>query len=73
MKKFVALSLISLSLATIGCAHPGELGWTPVYTARERGHIIARNWDYEGKQTQDDLDHLLLLRPAGHLTLWDVR
>jgi hypothetical protein len=74
MKKVVTLSLLAIvGLSTVGCARPGEFGWTPAYTLRERGQLIARNWDYEGKQSQDDLDHALLLRPAGHLTIWNVR
>ena len=56
-----------------GCARPGEFGWTPAYTTRERGQIIARNWDFEGKQTQDDIDHALLLRPSSRLTIWNIR
>jgi hypothetical protein len=35
--------------------------------------MIARNWDYEGKQLMDDVDMALLLRPASHLTIWNVR
>jgi len=75
MKKIAMLSLVAAAMLVsgIGCARPGEIGWTPVYTATERGQLIARNWDYEGKQSQDDLDHFLLLRPASHLTFWNVR
>jgi hypothetical protein len=78
MKKIVTLSLLAASSLTLtlaggGCARPGEFGWTPAYSAHERGQLIARNWDYEGKQSQDDLDHALLLRPASGLTIWDVR
>jgi len=74
MKKLAAITLLIASGVTLGgCARPGELLWTPGYTARERGQMIARNWDYEGKQSQDDIDHALLLRPVGHLTAWNVR
>ena len=74
MKKLVHLSLVACGLFLVsGCARPGELGWTPAYTARERDDMIARNWDYEGKQLVDDWDHALLLRPASHLTVWNVR
>jgi hypothetical protein len=72
MKKLAALTLLTVSLVG-GCARPFEVGWTPGYTAKERGQMIARNWDYEGKQSQDDLDHALLLRPASRLTAWNVR
>lgn len=58
--------LLGLSVLATGCA-------TPAYSARERGQMIVRNWDYEWKQAQDDIDSVLLLRPAGHLTVWNVR
>jgi hypothetical protein len=67
MKKLLALLVLGgLSLSSVGCA-------TPAYSARERGQLIARNWDYEWKQASDDWDSLLLLRPAGHMTIWHVR
>jgi hypothetical protein len=71
MKKFSALAL--LGTLALGCARPGEMGWTPAYTWTERTQMIARNWDYEGKQLMDDVDMALLLRPASHLTIWNVR
>ena len=40
---------------------------------KERQQLILRNWDYEGKQKDDDIDSALLLRPASHLTIWNVR
>lgn len=70
MKKLAALALLML---VGGCARPGEFGWTPGYTTKERGQIIARNWDYEGKMLMDDIDHALLLRPTSRLTAWNVR
>jgi len=78
MKKIVTLCLLAasmmfLSFAGGGCARPGEFGWTPAYSAHERGQLISRNWDYEGKQLMDDIDSALLLRPASHLTYWNVR
>lgn len=76
MRNRIVLGLAALLAATVvggGCARPGEVGWTPAYSADERWNSILRNWDYEGKQTQDDLDSILLLRPAGRLTLWHVR
>jgi len=72
--KLLALSLlVTLGALITGCARPGELGYTPAYTARERDQQIARNWDYEGKQIVDDWDHFWLLRPASSLTIWNVR
>jgi hypothetical protein len=72
MKKYLLLVCL-LALVAGGCARPFEIGWSPAYTARERHHMIARNWDYEGKQLIDDLDSALLLRPSSRLTLWNVR
>ena len=73
MKKLTTQLVLGAVMLTVGCARPGEFGWTPAYTATERGQMIARNWDYEGKQSQDDIDTALLLRPASHLTIWNVR
>lgn len=73
MKKLSTLAIIGLMFVAGGCARPGEFGWTPGYNTTERGNQIARNWDYEGKQLMDDMDHALLLRPASHLTVWNVR
>ena len=72
MKKCLLLVGL-LALLAGGCARPFEIGWSPAYTTRERHHMIARNWDYEGKQLIDDVDHALLLQPASRLTLWNVR
>lgn len=69
--KRTALLLLGLSL--FGCARPGEFGYTTVYTPQERAQQIARTWDWEGKQIPDDIDHILLLRPTGHLTEWNLR
>lgn len=76
MRKFSRIALFGLLGSTLllgGCARPFEVGWTPAYTADERWNMILRNWDYEGKQKDDDIDHALLLRPASHLTVWHVR
>ena len=74
MSKFSLLSLLAIAaFLPTGCARPNEFGYTPAYTAKERGDQIARNWDLQGKQLVDDVDHVLLLRPASNLTIWDVR
>ena len=74
MKKLASsLMLFGAAIALTGCARPWEIGWSPAHTADERGKEIARNWDYEGKQLVEDIDHILLLRPATRLTLWNVR
>jgi hypothetical protein len=46
---------------------------TPAYSTSERFQLIGRNWGYEYEQMQDDVDHAFLLRPASHLTVWNVR
>ena len=74
MKKFAAsLVLLFTAVLTTGCARPFEWGWSPAYSGEERHKMIARNWDYEGKQIFDDIDAALLLRPMSHLTLWNLR
>jgi hypothetical protein len=73
MKKLAALVLLIGTVLGTGCARPNEVGWTPAYSWHERQQLILRNWDYEGKQKDDDLDSILLLRPASHLTIWNVR
>ncbi|HEX3358869.1 MAG TPA: hypothetical protein VHS31_17965 [Tepidisphaeraceae bacterium] len=73
MKKAVGLLLLGGLMVAGGCARPNEIGYTPAYNTHDRLAMIARNWDYEGKQSQDDLDDLLMLRPASHLTIWNVQ
>lgn len=76
MKKLSVVALIvvasGLSLAT-GCARPGEMGYTPALTTKERVNEIARGWDNDGKMMQDDIDSVLLLRPESRLTPWNLR
>jgi carbonic anhydrase len=67
MKKVLLLVSVAGSMfVSPGCA-------TPAYSPTERRQQIARNWDYEGRQATDDWDHILLLRPASRLTIWNVR
>jgi hypothetical protein len=68
MKKLVLLALlVASSVLSTGC------GATPAYSGRERSRMIARNWGYEFRQANDDIDHLLLLRGGGGLTKWNVQ
>ncbi len=68
MKALASIALLGgLLVTSTGCLQ------TPAYNSSERHAQILRNWDYEGKQAVDDMDHLLLLRPAGHMTIWNVR
>ncbi len=74
MKALLKFGVVSvIALAATGCARPWEVGYTPAYTTKERFQQIARNWDMEGKQSQDDLDSLLMLRPVSQLTIWHIR
>jgi len=67
MKSVFALVLLAGgALLSTGCA-------TPVYSAHERGQLIARNWAAEERQIQDDVDSVLLLRPMSRLTIWHIR
>jgi hypothetical protein len=70
--KRIALMLLA-AVALTGCVHPDEFGSDPAYSANERNQQIARNWDWEGKQLVHDVDYLLMLRPMGHLTQWNLR
>ncbi len=67
MKKFALLAILAGGLMFAnGCE-------TPAYSAQERGQRISRNWGFEYEQINDDIDHALLLRPAGHLSEWDIQ
>ncbi|HZZ44770.1 MAG TPA: hypothetical protein VFE58_17670 [Tepidisphaeraceae bacterium] len=77
MKSLVLLSLAVGGLISTGCAKhytlDNDFGATPAYSSTERYQQIYRAWDYEGRQAMDDIDSALLLRPAGHLTVWNVQ
>jgi hypothetical protein len=66
MKTLLAVLISAMLLSSVGCS-------TPAYSGRERFQMIARNINFEGAQIQDDIDHILLLRPAGRLTIWHIR
>ena len=75
--KSLSLLAVVLAAALIGGCSGGnarhEMFATPAYSASERNQLIARNWNYEGAMLMDDVDSLLLLRPASRLTIWHVR
>jgi len=62
----VAVLVVVMCMSTGGCATPG-------LTARERNDVIMRGFQYDMEQTNDDIDDILLLRPIGHLTTWDLQ
>jgi hypothetical protein len=68
LKSLAILAILSTGFlsSSTGCA-------TPAYSAQERFQLIGRNWGYEWEQIQDDIDYGLLLRPAGHLSTWNVQ
>ncbi len=72
-KNIALVGVLMVGGLTVGCARPNEIGYTPAYTTQERGDQVARDWDLEGKEMQDDIDHDLLLRPQSHLTIWNVQ
>lgn len=70
--KSIALQILlggAILIGASGC----EVLDTPAYTAQERGQLIGRNWGFEFQQAMDDIDYGFLLRPAGHLTPWNVQ
>jgi hypothetical protein len=66
MKAICLLLVLAAGLSSTGCA-------TPAYSSHERWQMITRNWGFEYRQMQDDIDHTLLLRPASRLTIWHIR
>jgi hypothetical protein len=78
MKK---LALSALLLTTVmfgsGCAQyelgRNEFGSTPAYSLRERGSHFGRMVDIDLKEVNDDIDEILMLRPASMLSVWHVR
>jgi hypothetical protein len=68
MKMLVVLALLSATaVLSTGC------GGTPAYSAKERSRLIGRNWGYQARQLNDDVDHLLLQRGGGELSKWNVQ
>lgn len=67
------MKLLALLLVLSGMLSLLTACGTPGYSAQERNQQIARNWEYDWHQASDDFDHLLLLRPASHLTIWNVQ
>ncbi len=67
MKKFTLLAILAGGMfCSGGCETPG-------YSSQERFQAIGRNWGWEYEQINDDIDHILLLRPADHLSEWNIQ
>jgi len=61
-----------LLLLVIGSGFVGGCGGTPAYTRDERFAQIKRNFEIDNDQIADDIDHMLLLRPSGTLSFWNI-
>ena len=75
--RFIAVTgalLLGAALTQTGCSSElgPEWGSTPTLTRQERYAEIQRNWGLELQMMNDDIDHLLLLRPVSGLTEWNV-
>ncbi len=68
-----AVTFVVCSGCTYRIPHQNDPFATPALTGRERYQEVDRIFAYEGQQAQDDWDHFWLLRPAGHMTTWNVR
>ena len=69
MKTLAALFLMFMAgsmLSVGGCA-------SPAYSPVENIQRIARNWQYENLQMDDDWNHVMMLTPASRLTMWNVK
>jgi hypothetical protein len=67
MKIVVLIGLLAgACLSAGGCA-------TPAYSAPERDALIARTWNVEAHQITDDFDSILMLRPPGRMSIWNIR
>ena len=67
MRKLACLLLLAGGAFGMGgCA-------SPAYTGGENLARDMRTWDYEIKQSIDDVDDVFLLRPASHATIWNLR
>ena len=68
MKTFAVLSLVlgaSLFMTT-GCMSPG-------YDSVENTQRVMNTWGYDYEEAVDDVNHVLMLRPASRSTIWNVR
>lgn len=45
---------------------------TPVYSGSERFRQIEASQEYNMRAMNDDIDEALLLRPASHMTYWNI-
>ena len=73
MKSLCAAMVLGVGTMVLGGCFAAQSGFaTPAYSGHERGQMIGRNQNYEWRQAQDDIDTVMLLRPASSLTMWHV-
>jgi hypothetical protein len=67
-------ALFVLSLATLGIGGLGFSGCGPVpgYSGQQRWHQIQDAQDYNIMEFNEDVDRALMLRPASHMSDWNV-
>ena len=78
MSKVTLAVVVSFAAVLAGGCMDARIGKfdpfaTPAYSGKERGEMIARNVEMEWKMMNDDIDHVLLLRPVSSLSVWHVR
>lgn len=78
MSKLTLAMFVGLSAAMLGGCMDARIGKvdpfaTPAYSGKERGEMIARNWEMEWKMMNDDIDSVMLFRPVSSLSVWNVR
>ncbi len=62
-------ALLVLSLAVLGLTGCGPV---PGYSGAQRWHQIQAAQDYNMVEFNEDVDRALLLRPASHLSDWNI-
>jgi hypothetical protein len=67
MKLLPSLFLVASAIVLAGCTTN-----TPAYSGKERFAQINRNNVYQSEAANDDIDHILLLRPSNQETIWNV-
>ncbi|MGD1275744.1 MAG: hypothetical protein ABR964_00800 [Tepidisphaeraceae bacterium] len=66
MKLLFCVAFLAMMMSVGGCLE------TPVYSGSERIRVIERSQEFNVKSMNDDIDEALLLRPATHMTYWNV-
>ncbi|HTW94872.1 MAG TPA: hypothetical protein VMD30_08775 [Tepidisphaeraceae bacterium] len=72
MKTLAILSLLAAMGLTAAFTTGCEVADTPALTAQERWQAIELSSVTDQEELADDTDDALLLRPASHMTMWNV-